>query len=223
MAHKAKRKRRRSKRIKRRPKKKRRMIRYKIVGGGQKDYFKVTWHDNLLFNPAAGAMSVNVFRTNSCFDPNLTGGAHQPRGWSQLTNLYTTYRVIRSVCHVDFCKQGGVTVPYVCGIARRALPGVEGGLIEYIEQKGCVFKNSSGRQTNKTSLTLTWNAKKAFPTGVDPTLTAANMTNDPTTTHHFHVFYAGLSLADNPEPIIFSIRLTYYVLLRRTDDMGASG
>lgn len=35
----------------------------------------------------------NVFRINSLFDPNLTGGTHQPYGFDQFAALYRRYRV----------------------------------------------------------------------------------------------------------------------------------
>lgn len=43
-----------------------------------------------------------VFRLNSLFDPNLTGGGHQPKGFDQLVTLYQRYRVYRARYHVWF-------------------------------------------------------------------------------------------------------------------------
>ncbi len=37
----------------------------------------------------------NVFRLNSCFDPDLTGGTHQPYGFDQMAALYAKYVVHR--------------------------------------------------------------------------------------------------------------------------------
>lgn len=36
----------------------------------------------------------NVWRLNSCFDPDLTGGTHQPYGFDQMAGLYTRYLVL---------------------------------------------------------------------------------------------------------------------------------
>lgn len=36
----------------------------------------------------------NVWRLNSCFDPDLTGGTHQPYGFDQMAALYAKYTVM---------------------------------------------------------------------------------------------------------------------------------
>lgn len=56
-------------------------------------YFtKLNYTDLVTLNYAL-ALTTYQFRTNSIFDPNLTGTGHQPMGHDQLGNLYNKYRV----------------------------------------------------------------------------------------------------------------------------------
>jgi hypothetical protein len=48
-----------------------------------------------------------VFNLNGCFDPDRTGGGHQPYGWDQLTNLYSAYRPLHTRWKVEFGTQPG--------------------------------------------------------------------------------------------------------------------
>lgn len=52
-----------------------------------------------------------VFRGNSVFDPDFTGGGNQPAGFDQLATLYAYYRVYWSTCKVTFQSTGSATPP----------------------------------------------------------------------------------------------------------------
>lgn len=52
-----------------------------------------------------------VFRANSCFDPDFTGGGHQPRGFDQYTAMYGHARVLKSKIKFDFVANSGNTRP----------------------------------------------------------------------------------------------------------------
>jgi len=57
-----------------------------------------------ILNAAVGALGIYQFRTNSLFDPDLTGTGHQPYGFDQWKTYYGTYMVTRSQIAVEcFC------------------------------------------------------------------------------------------------------------------------
>lgn len=73
--------------------------------------------------PVGGAPAVNVFRANSCYDPDVTGGGSQPQGLDQYlgvqdgSGLYKNGIVLSSKCKVIFynydtayLQSAGVTV-----------------------------------------------------------------------------------------------------------------
>lgn len=51
---------------------------------------------------ALGAPQVKVWQCNSMFDPDFTGGGHQPMGFDQMMVFFSRYIVIRSNIEVQF-------------------------------------------------------------------------------------------------------------------------
>lgn len=80
------------------------------------------WRGKMFFNtvlqagPPAGAMAVNVFRTNSIFDPDFTGGGTTAFAYYQLSSLYGRYRVLGFHSKIMFVNTSS-TVPLTCLIA----------------------------------------------------------------------------------------------------------
>ncbi len=64
---------------------------------------------------AAGTHATHVYSANGAFDPDVTGGGHQPRGFDQWASLYTKYTVMSSKIT---CKAQSPTnvQPYVLSI-----------------------------------------------------------------------------------------------------------
>lgn len=57
-------------------------------------------------NPGAGGIcAAHVFAANGLYDPNITGGGHQPVGFDQMMDMYDHYVVTRSKIVVTFTNQ----------------------------------------------------------------------------------------------------------------------
>ena len=56
-----------------------------------------------------------LYNLNSLFDPNRTGGGHQPKGFDQLAALYTRYRVYRVHYRIHFTSTIGM--PAMCVVS----------------------------------------------------------------------------------------------------------
>lgn len=54
--------------------------------------------------------AAQVYRLNSCFDPNLTGTGHQPNFFDQLTTIYSQYCVTAAKMKVQIMNEGTVEV-----------------------------------------------------------------------------------------------------------------
>ena len=70
---------------------------------------KLRYVDNFNLTGAAGVVGANVFRFNSCFDPDLSGVGHQPMYFDQFcgaagTGPYGRYRVISAKATVSFMQ-----------------------------------------------------------------------------------------------------------------------
>lgn len=78
---------------------------------------------------AAASGAIYGFRGNDCYDPDLTGGGHQPLGFDQLMSLYTRFKVSSSqvdlkiqratdACEVVLCPTQD-TSPTIINIAEQ--------------------------------------------------------------------------------------------------------
>lgn len=56
----------------------------------------------------AGSLAIQQFRTNSMFDPDLTGTGHQPYGFDQWKTYYGTYMVKSSKITMEAAISGGI-------------------------------------------------------------------------------------------------------------------
>jgi len=55
---------------------------------------ELSWTQELSYSSTVGAQSIANFRINSLFDPETTTGTPYPPGFTAMSNLYSTYRVI---------------------------------------------------------------------------------------------------------------------------------
>lgn len=70
--------------------------------------------NNFTITSALGANGNYYFSCNSLFDPNRTGGGHQPLYFDQFAALYNHYTVNASECEVWFTNLAGAVVGNVC-------------------------------------------------------------------------------------------------------------
>lgn len=57
---------------------------------------KLRYVEETSLNAAAGTIASYVYRANDCYDPNLTGVGHQPKGFDELMARYDHFTVIGS-------------------------------------------------------------------------------------------------------------------------------
>jgi hypothetical protein len=62
----------------------------------------MTYVDEFFVSLAAGAVNDQIYRANSVFDPDRTGGGHQPLGFDQAAALYNRYRVHAFKARIKF-------------------------------------------------------------------------------------------------------------------------
>lgn len=68
----------------------------------RKHIVKLKYVDIIPWAVSAGATAGQSFNMNSIFDPDQTGGGHQPYGYDQLAALFAHYRVFRLKWHIEF-------------------------------------------------------------------------------------------------------------------------
>lgn len=89
-------------------------------------------------DPAIGGVAASYsYSCNGLYDPNITGGGHQPMGFDQLVGvMYDHYTVIGAKITVRFFSAGTSVGPNtaIVGIAVRDRSGYTGSLTEMLEQ-----------------------------------------------------------------------------------------
>jgi len=75
---------------------------------GVPDRTRVPLKMKTIINSGSVATSVHVFRTNSIFDPDLTGGGLQPRYHDQWAAMYNKYRVNGFAWRLTCVSTGGL-------------------------------------------------------------------------------------------------------------------
>lgn len=56
-------------------------------------FIKLNYAERINATSTSGGISQYLFRGNSLFDPNFSGTGHQPYGYDQWANMYSSYRV----------------------------------------------------------------------------------------------------------------------------------
>ncbi len=65
-------------------------------------YVTLTYSETIQFSNATLVGSQQIFNLNSIYDPNRTGGGHQPYGFDTLITLYNRYRVLKTSWSFEF-------------------------------------------------------------------------------------------------------------------------
>lgn len=84
-------------------------------------------------NPGIGGIAAgHVFSANGCYDPDITGGGHQPIGFDQLMALYDHYTVVGAKIRCHF-QNKDTSYPQFCAIAVRDSPTLSTDTREIVE------------------------------------------------------------------------------------------
>ena len=62
--------------------------------------------ERIEFTPTSTSVQQIKFRGNDCYDPFVTFGGHQPRGFDQFMDAYDKFTVLQSQCTVQFMYEG---------------------------------------------------------------------------------------------------------------------
>lgn len=185
-----------------------------------KVFVKLRYWDTNVFTTAGGFSGDAVERTyrgNSVFDPDQTGGGHQPTGYDQWTGFYNQYRVLASSIRWTVYRistaAGDLGIPFVFPDVTAAT-AVTIGTINPQEQAYFKYRHilaniagNKGRGTVKNYMTT----KKMFPgqnvTGTDFT---ALSTGNPASQWYWNCGYNNSGAIETA--VRFTCNITYWVV-----------
>lgn len=120
---------------------------------------KLRYCDTYQLTGTAGARGLNVYAANGIYDPDITGGGHQPLYHDNYFNLYNHYEVLSSKIKVTFCAKADNTIPMVCGIVKDDDATISSQVTTLMEQSGVhTVVDTDGH--NVATLTMDYNARR---------------------------------------------------------------
>jgi len=188
---------------------------------------KLRYVDN--FNSTlSGAIPTRYsFRLNSIFDPDFTGGGHQPMYRDQLIALYTNYVVLGSVAKFYFNQisdDGGATDygPILCGVVKDEDGSVSTVITDLQENNSSEFTYLTRDNGGSQTLTCTYSPKYDLGRSADDDTVGASAGNNPTQTSFANVYLANLgNTALNPT-ISWSVEIEFLVrMMRQNNALGS--
>lgn len=174
---------------------------------------KLRYVEQASIDATIGTRAAHFYSMNNMYDPNLTGGGHQPLGYDQLALLYTHYNVKSAKITVRFANttaHDGMWVGLTLTRDTAALAVSDTQLYENSWTKKRLIN------TQNKPVTLSWviNIKKwlGIKQSSDPdSLRAAFPTTTGPTEQVFCVIWAqALSSSPDPPAILFNVQMEYF-------------
>lgn len=180
---------------------------------------KLRYVEDTSINPGvAGIAGVHIVSANGCYDPNITGSGHQPRGFDQMMQLWDHYTVIGAKITVEFIRPYNTnSYALALGVALKDSPTPAVDKNDYLEGRNVVSKaTKSSTSTNDSftyKLSKTFSTRKflGFSKPLSVTAARGDISNNPGEQAYFHIFAAPFQSVDN-EAIIVNYRVDYLVV-----------
>lgn len=152
---------------------------------------------NVELSSLLGVQDYHTFVANGCYDPDLSGGGHQPFGWDQWSIFFNKYVVRSSKIRAYFTSDG--TANGVAGIYLSDGVAHPGDISAMIEAKRGTLTFINNQRTAAKAVS-TFSCKKFFNVAnvrdVSPQYGALTGTN-PSDQAHFIVWYESTGLTSS--------------------------
>ncbi len=173
------------------------------------------YHHGDTLDPGIAGTVGQTFSTNSLFDPDVTGGGHQPMGFDQFANFYKQYTVLGAKISTTFICRGGDSGgvnQYRVGVFVddvNSLTHTVDNIIELGRGPSRVMSWANGGR-GVVTMSRKWSAKKYFKVATMRDSDWQTLfTASPAKRAYFHVWAAGVLAADNPAALVFSSTIDY--------------
>lgn len=194
-----------------------------LTGMPHSKMVKLRYCQEITLNPTSVAPAVNNFRANDMYDPDFTGGGHQPSGFDQLMAWYDHFTVVGSKISMKFIPTtAGNLVPGYFGVALTDAIGRVGALAgaeSILESRICGRSYSVGGSYNSVdnkspTVYKSFSARKFFSKSaiVGEKEYKGSTAASPTEEAIFECWAASAGLND-PSALTFLITIDYIAVL----------
>lgn len=177
---------------------------------------RLRYSQTVSMNPVMGLTARNLFRANSIFDPDATGGGHQPYGHDTYETIYNHYNVRSATITVTPTQ----STDGIFGITLADDGTVEGDYNTVREQKNTVVGVITEGGT-PTTLTQYFNVNRSFDVPFQKS-TSAQFGATPSEQMFFHVWVEGPTSTFEQGSINLLVNITYLVDMWELKELGQS-
>jgi len=192
---------------------------------------KLRYVEGVTINAAAAQVGYHYFRANSVYDPNYTGGGHQPMNYDLWSQLYNHYVVVGAKCTAYFHDDNNASSQGVLfGIALTDDHITSSDPSTIMEQGTTSYRMGNGGPADNSGkglkCTRKFSAKKFFNiTNINDNIArlGAGVTSDPTELAFFSVFcgHTPGSTSDLAAHLV-TVILEYLVIFSEPKEQGQS-
>jgi hypothetical protein len=139
----------------------------RIYGFPEKMYTKMRYCDFYALTSTSGSIGKQVFKLNSTYDPDSTGGGHQPLYRDVYAGIYAEYSVVKATIKVTFTSNA-TTSSVIVGAVIEDDSSSASNINVLMEQSAgthLMLPNNTSSIANRT-ISQTWDAAKYL--GIDP-------------------------------------------------------
>lgn len=176
---------------------------------------RLKYLEQIKLDPGLGGSAHQVFYANSLYDPNVTAGGHQPRGFDQMMALFDHYTVIGCKIRADFMSTGNTT-NHICLISTQDDSVTQSDPAAYIENKYTTYRYQGGSDTSPVVLTKAVNPAKFLgrTNPLDDDELRGNSVANPSEGVFFHVSTYAPNFTGNPDPVDVLVSIEYIVVFQ---------
>jgi hypothetical protein len=198
-----------------------------MLARGQYTKVVLKYCEQFNLNPGIGGTADNyVFSANGVYDPNITGGGHQPAGFDQYMALYEKFTVTKSTIKCVFSNTDQQNTGHaIIGIINRDLNLALTDPRVYIENGACKWEvlNIRGTGTGVKTITQAMNIADFATNKImdDDTFSGSDAAN-PAENLYYYVFAAPADASTDLGSINCVVEISYEVYFRQPRSIGLS-
>lgn len=196
-----------------------------VLGDGLPKRMMLRQHyiQNYNITSTSGVPAVYKWATNGLFDPDVSGGGHQPYYFDQMAALYNHYTVIGSKITIIVSPDTTATDSFVAGVyINDDTTTTPISLNEFMETTKSKFKVANQAQGSPLVFSSKWSAKKTFGGSVLANSALRGTTSsNPSETSVYNFFLSAMDSASTVA-VSFIARVDYIVQWSELKDIAGS-
>jgi len=182
---------------------------------------KMTHHESVNMT-VVSVRAVQVYRGNSCFDPDLTGAGHQPLGFDQWSAFYNKYRVTGSKIVVKVASYEATEPLFVLVLPMNDnLSPTTDEAYEYPNVKSKILTGTAAKGTVTLSSYMSTARMKGIKSIQYSEQYSALVSTNPAQEWYWRVIVGSVDRIGFPAAIM-EVSLTYYVEMFDRNNLSAS-